>query len=245
MKIVFMKPTTISLVLLLGAVTLNPCRAPAQPASTPPAAPAATVKPSDLFPDAVIAKGKNVEIKRSQLEDEVMHLRARAAAQGQKINPEQMPLYEQGLLEDLIRIQLLRAKATLDDKAAATKMAAKKMEDAVTQLGSSEALDRQLKAVDLSRQDLLSKWTDAATAENVLKRELSITVTDEDVKKFYDENPSRFEQPEMVRASHILLMTIDPKTKAELSKELKEAKHKQIEDILKRARAGEEFAKLA
>ncbi len=245
MKIVFMKPTTISLVLLLGAVTLNPCRAPAQPASTPPAAPAATVKPSDLFPDAVIAKGKNVEIKRSQLEDEVMHLRARAAAQGQKINPEQMPLYEQGLLEDLIRIQILRAKATLDDKAAATKMAAKKMEDAVTQLGSSEALDRQLKAVDLSRQDLLSKWTDAATAENVLKRELSITVTDEDVKKFYDENPSRFEQPEMVRASHILLMTIDPKTKAELSKELKEAKHKQIEDILKRARAGEDFAKLA
>ncbi|MGO8677920.1 MAG: peptidylprolyl isomerase [Limisphaerales bacterium] len=240
-----MKPTTISLVLLLGAVTLNPCRAPAQPASTPPAAPAATVKPSDLFPDAVIAKGKNVEIKRSQLEDEVMHLRARAAAQGQKINPEQMPLYEQGLLEDLIRIQILRAKATLDDKAAATKMAAKKMEDAVTQLGSSEALDRQLKAVDLSRQDLLSKWTDAATAENVLKRELSITVTDEDVKKFYDENPSRFEQPEMVRASHILLMTIDPKTKAELSKELKEAKHKQIEDILKRARAGEDFAKLA
>ncbi len=246
MKIVFMKPTTISLVLLLGAVTLNPCRALAQaPASTPPAAPAATVKPSDLFPDAVIAKGKNVEIKRSQLEDEVMHLRARAAAQGQKINPEQMPLYEQGLLEDLIRIQILRAKATVDDKAAATKMAAKKMEDAVTQLGSSEALDRQLKAVDLSRQDLLSKWTDAATAENVLKRELSITVTDEDVKKFYDENPSRFEQPEMVRASHILLMTIDPKTKAELSKELKEAKHKQIEDILKRARAGEDFAKLA
>jgi parvulin-like peptidyl-prolyl isomerase len=49
----------------------------------------------------------------------------------------------------------------------------------------------------------------------------------------------------MVRASHILLMTKDPKTKADLSKEVKEAKHKQIEDILKRARAGEDFAKLA
>ena len=57
------------------------------------------------------------------------------------------------------------------------------MEDAITELGSEEALDRQLKAMDLTRQELLDKWTDAATAENVLKRELNIHVTDEDVKK--------------------------------------------------------------
>ena len=119
------------------------------------------------------------------------------------------------------------------------------MEDARTELGSQEALDRQLKAVALTPQELLGKWTDAATAETVLKRELKVSVTDAEVKKFYDDNPSKFEQPEMVRASHILLMTIDPKTKAELSKEVKDAKHKQMEDILKRARAGEDFAKLA
>jgi peptidyl-prolyl cis-trans isomerase C len=241
-----MKLTSRSLVLLLGALTFVPCRAWAQaPAPATPAAPAAPAKPSDLFPDAVVAKGKDVEIKRSQLEDELMHLKARAAAQGQKISPEQIPLYEQGLLEDLIRIQLLRARATDDDKAAAKKTAVKKEQDAITDLGSEAAFDRQLKAVDLTRQELLGKWTDAATAENVLKRELNIHVTDADVQKFYDDNPSKFEQAEMVRASHILLMTRDPKTKAELSKEVKEAKHKQMEDILKRARSGEDFAKLA
>jgi peptidyl-prolyl cis-trans isomerase C len=241
-----MKPTTLSLVLALGALTFIPGRALAQaPAAATTAAPATPAKPSDLFPDTVVAKGKDVEVKRSQLEDELMHLKARAAAQGQKLNPDQLPLFEQGILEDLIRIQILRARATDDDKAAAKKMAAKKMEDAKTELGSEEALDRQLKAVDLTRQELLGKWTDAATAENVLKRELNVNVTDDDVKKFYGENPSKFEQPEMVRASHILLMTRDPKTKAELSKEVKEAKHKQIEDILKRARSGEDFAKLA
>jgi len=245
-KIVFMKPTILSLVLLLGALTFIPWRALAQaPAPATTAAPATPAKPSDLFPDAVVAKGKDVEIKRSQLEDELMHLKARVAAQGQKLNPDQMLLYEQGILEDLIRIQLLRARAADDDKAAAKKMAAKKMADTITELGSEEALDRQLKAADLTRPELLGKWTDAATAENVLKRELNINVTDEDVKKFYDDNPSKFEQPEMVRASHILLMTKDPKTKAELSKEAKEAKHKQIDDLLKRARSGEDFAKLA
>jgi peptidyl-prolyl cis-trans isomerase C len=245
MKIELMKPTTAPLLLVLGTVLLLPGRVSAQapaPAQAPASAPA---KASDLFPDPVIAKGKNVEVKRSQLEDEVMHLKARAAAQGQPLNPAQMPLYEQGLLEDLIRIQILRARATPDDKTTAQKTADKKMEAAVAQLGSGEALDRQLKAVDLSRQDLLSKWIDAATAENVLRRELHIQITDSDVQKFYDENPSKFEQPEMVRASHILLMTIDPKTQAELSKEVKEAKRARMEDLLKRARAGEDFAKLA
>jgi len=70
-------------------------------------------------------------------------------------------------------------------------------------------------------------------------------VTDEQIKKYYDENPARFEQPEMVRASHILLGTLDPTTRAELPEDKKQAKKKQMEDILKRAKAGEDFAKLA
>jgi peptidyl-prolyl cis-trans isomerase C len=93
--------------------------------------------------------------------------------------------------------------------------------------------------------NLRAKLTEEATIQTVLERELNINITDADVKKFYDENSSKFEQPETVRASHILLMTSDPKTKAELSADQKAAKHKLAEDLLKRARAGEDFAKLA
>jgi len=50
----------------------------------------------------------------------------------------------------------------------------------------------------------------SADAEAVIKRELKINITDADAKKYYDDNPARFEQPEMVRASHILLTTRDP-----------------------------------
>jgi peptidyl-prolyl cis-trans isomerase C len=87
--------------------------------------------------------------------------------------------------------------------------------------------------------------TDEAIAEAVLERELKVNVTDADVKKFYDDNPSKFEQPEMVRASHILISTKDMSTGVESTDDQKKAKRKQIEDLLKRARAGEDFAKLA
>ncbi len=70
-------------------------------------------------------------------------------------------------------------------------------------------------------------------------------MTDEEVKKFYDENPTRFEEPEMVRASHILLSTMDAATRQPLADDKKAVKRKQAEDLLKRARAGEDFAKLA
>jgi parvulin-like peptidyl-prolyl isomerase len=49
----------------------------------------------------------------------------------------------------------------------------------------------------------------------------------------------------MVRVSHILMATRDDKTNAELSEEQKAAKRKKADDLLKRAKAGEDFTKLA
>jgi peptidyl-prolyl cis-trans isomerase C len=67
----------------------------------------------------------------------------------------------------------------------------------------------------------------------------AVAATDTDAKDFYDKNPDKFQQPESVRASHILLMTKD---KDEAAK--KTAKTK-IDELLKRAKAGEDFAALA
>ena len=86
----------------------------------------------------------------------------------------------------------------------------------------------------------MEKWAEGGAAEALVKRELKVNVTDDDVKKFYDDNPAQFEKAEMVRASHILLGTRDMTTQKELTDDQKAAKRKQLEDILKRARAGEE-----
>ncbi len=236
-----------SLVLLLFAAAPPVWgAAPDQPAATNAAAAAKpSTKPSDLFGSKVIAKGKGVEVTRGQLDDEVIRLKAQVAAHGQTLPPEQLAVMERQILEQLIQVQLLKAQATDADKAAGKALAEKRFEEAKTRLGSEEQLNRQLKLMGATREEVLAKWTDSAIAETVLKRELKVNVTDADAKKYYAENPARFEEPEMVRASHILLLTTDPKTNTQLTDEQKAAKRKQMEGLLKRARAGEDFAALA
>jgi peptidyl-prolyl cis-trans isomerase C len=220
--------------------------APDRPATTNGAAaskPASRL--TELFPDKVIAKGKGVEVNRSQLDEEIIRFKSQVAGRNQTVPPEQMAMMERQLLEQLIQVQLLQGKATDEDKAAGKILAGKRFEEAKTKLGSEDALNRQLKLMGVTREEVQAKWTESAVAESVLKRELKVNITDADAKKYYDDNPARFEEPEMARASHILLTTTDPKTNAELTEDQKTAKHKEMEGLLKRARAGEDFAKLA
>ena len=242
-----MKSTLTSLVPLLAAAAL-PALAPAPSRAATTNAPAPTkppVKTSDLFATKVVAKGKGFEITRAQLDDEVIRIKSQYAGRGQNIPPQDLALMDRRVLEQLIQVQLLRTKATEADVAAGKALAEKRFEEAKTRLGSEETLNRQLKLMGATREEVLAKWTESATAETVLKRELKVNITDAEVRKYYDDYPARFEEPEMVRASHILLMTSDPKTNTELTDEQKAAKRKQMEGLLKRARAGEDFAKLA
>jgi len=233
---------TVIIALALALATLPGLQAAD---ATNTAAAKSEAKPKALAEDQVVAKGKGVEIKRSRLDDEVAAIRSGAEARGQAIPAEQLMMLEQQILDRIIQIQLLAAKATPQDKATAKENTTKRFETIKTRAGSDEALDRQLKSVGMTRETLQAKMLEEAIAETVLERELKINITDEQVKKFYDENPSKFEQSETVRASHILLMTKDMTTGEELSAEKKAAKKKEAEGLVKRARAGEDFAKLA
>lgn len=205
------------------------------------AANASTNKLGDLFADQVIAKGKGVEIKRSQLDDAISDIRATALARGQQIPPDEMQRIEKATFDHLVQVQLLLQKATDADKAGGKAEGDKRMEIIRKRAISEEALARQLKALNLTPDTLHSRLIEEATAETVLRD--NVKVTDDEVKKFYDENPSKFEEPEQVRASHILISTGDPRSP--MSDDQKKEKRKLAEDLLKRARGGEDFAKLA
>jgi parvulin-like peptidyl-prolyl isomerase len=218
----------------------------AEPASTNAAASGRSpMKVSDLFGDPTVAKGKGFEIKRGELEKEVDRTIAQAAASGRQLPPEQKNLLEQSLLEQIISLQVLQGKATEADRATGYVMADKQFAELKAQAGSDENLDRRLNAAGATREEVLSKWRMAGTAEAVVQREIKVDVSDDDVKKSYEENKSKFEQPEMVRVSHIALSTRDLVRGTELPEAEKAQKQKLAAELVKRARAGEDFAKLA
>jgi peptidyl-prolyl cis-trans isomerase C len=84
------------------------------------------------------------------------------------------------------------------------------------------------------RRDLLnSKTIEAEVAPK-------LAVTDQELDAFYKGNPEQFKSPESVRASHILIGVAKDATPA-----TKAAAKTEAEGVLKRVKAGEDFAALA
>lgn len=79
--------------------------------------------------------------------------------------------------------------------------------------------------------------TQALLEETVNK---NITITDGEIKQYYDSNKSEFQVPERVKASHILIAV-----PADASKSVKEEKKARAEEIRARITKGEDFAELA
>ncbi len=239
-----MNITSQKTVLLLAALVAVGLRTGAAEPTNAAAETKAPAKPMELFADEVVAQGKGVKVSRAMLDEELINLKAAAAARGQTIPPQRMKLLEADVLERLIGRQLLNQRATAEDKAAGTDNANKALENIQKNAGGDEAFVRQLKTVGMTLDELKLKLNEESVAEAVLTREIKFEVSDADVKKYYDENPSQFEQPELVRAAHVLIGTRE-KDGSDMSDEKKKVQRKLAEDILKRAKAGEDFAKLA
>ena len=69
------------------------------------------------------------------------------------------------------------------------------------------------------------------------------SLSDEEMKKYYEEHKADYYKDE-VKASHILISTVDDNGK-ELSEAKKKEAKKKAEEVLKKAKSGEEFSELA
>jgi parvulin-like peptidyl-prolyl isomerase len=236
----------------LGTLLLTSPPAPAAAASAPTDATPAGANTNvnlnatmtALFGNPVIARGKGFEIKQSDLDEVMTGIKAAAAMRNQSIPPEQVKMVENEMLNRLIQVQLLLQTTTDADRTEGKKLADLQMQTLLERAGSQQALNRQFMALGMSMDQLRTRLMQEGTAQAALVRELKVTVTDAEAKQYYDDHPADFEQPEMVHIQQIFLSIHDPLTGTELSDDNKAAKEKELEDILKRARAGEDFTKL-
>lgn len=89
-------------------------------------------------------------------------------------------------------------KVTKDDVDAAIK-------DIITKVGSKEQLDMLLKQNGVTPADFRNDLTEEVKMKKLAEQLGSSNVSDAEAKKFYKENMSKFQHPQRVRASHILI----------------------------------------
>jgi len=202
-----------------------------------------------VFSSPVLAKGKAVSVTRSDLDEELIRIKTAYAAQGRTIQTDSL-MIERQVLDSLINRDLLMLKVTEADRAKGkaqfeTSLQRFKTNGGLTEEEFNQKLNQQLQIMGLTKKQWELQGIEQASLPVMLERELKTNPTEDQAKKYFDETPAKFERPEMVRAAHILLMTSDPATRKDLTDEQKAAKKKQMESILKRTQAGEDFGKLA
>jgi peptidyl-prolyl cis-trans isomerase C len=101
---------------------------------------------------------------------------------------------------------------------------------------------KALKELDMNESDLLDYTRRDLVISNFVEKTIisKITVSEDEARKFYDQNPDKFMRPESVRASHILI-GVDSKASAEEKKAAREKADK----LRKELTGGADFAALA
>jgi peptidyl-prolyl cis-trans isomerase C len=213
------------------------------PAETTPAAPAAEQKPAaDAKPielPEVVATVNGKDITRTQLQDIF-----NAAVQSSGMNvadlssAQQLGGYTQ-LLNDLIDRQLLLDAASKEEITSEDVEA--EIKKFKSQFPDEAIFDTQMKQAGMTPEKLQSDVREELKIRRWMESQVKTPdVTDADAKSFYESNLKEFEQPETVKASHILFM-VDADAAPEVVKEKQEAAQK----AAARAKGGEDFTTLA
>lgn len=231
------------LVLLSGAADCKEKKASA--AAKPAAAtkPAADTKPATTAssPSEVVATVNGTAITRAEM-DRAMNFMLAQNRISSPLSAEEKKKAEAAVLDQLISAELLYQAGKKLEVKDIDKLVETQMTQGRARFPSPDAYDKALKASGLTEKDLKEFARKEIYINNLIEKQIAskVSVTDEEIKKFYDENKDKFKHEEAVQASHILVGT-DPKATADDKKKARE----KAEAILKRVKGGENFAEIA
>jgi peptidyl-prolyl cis-trans isomerase C len=149
---------------------------------------------------------------------------------------------EDAALDQLINAEIIYQEGLKLGIKDLDKLVADKAAQGKAKFPSPVEYEAALKANNLTDKDILELIRKDIVIGKVFEKEVAdkITISDAEMKKFYDENTDKFKRPESYHASHILIGVKPDATPAEKQKAREKA-----ESIRKKILAGEDFATLA
>ena len=181
-------------------------------------------------------------ITQAKFDREMRIAQRRSSSTGKPLTDSQLSAIKKETLEQLIDRELLYQESQKKGIKVDETAVKEQLETLKKRFPSEAEFKNALSKMNLSEAGVKSEFARGMAIQKLIDKEFvqKVTVSDKEVKAYYDSNPDLFKQPGQVRASHILVK-VDPRGDASQKAEAR----KKIEKIQQKLHKGEDFAALA
>jgi peptidyl-prolyl cis-trans isomerase C len=205
----------------------------------------------------VVARVNGVSLGSEILQRELFAFSFQSKQMGKEIKPEEEYTIARELLKSAVARELIVQKAESLGITITEKKIDLQLKNIEEQFPNHKSFITALAFQHLSISTLKEKIHRTLLEDELMRREIApkVKVSDEAIQKYYDDNKSKFTKPVMYRVSHIHTTTLSPAGKPEdkasqikaerLTKMINSEAKEKISSLLKKVKAGEDFAGLA
>lgn len=211
---------------------------PAPGAAAGKAAPAAPKPVPAQLPD-VIARVNGATIERGEFERAVKSLEAQA---GGPVPAEQRDTVYRQMIDQLVAMKLLSQESVAKKVTVPDTEVDGRVQQVKGQFPNEQAFTAALAERQMTPDKLKAEIRQQMQAMKLVETEIvpTVTIGDADLNDFYTKNPDKFQEPEAVHVSHILLRLPQNADEAAKKKARSEA-----QSVLAQLKKGGDFAALA
>ena len=187
----------------------------------------------------IVAKVNGTDIAKKELEKLFTILSKQAAMSGQTKSDEEMLSFA---LNELINSEVLKQETVKKNIKPAADAVDKEFNAVRSRFPDEETFKKAIGEAGLSLEAVKSEIASQVALKELIAKEVEskVKISDNDIKKFYDENPNYFTTKDSVKASHILVKAEEGADEATVA-----AAKKKIEAILAEVKGGADFAETA
>ncbi|MCF7915641.1 MAG: peptidylprolyl isomerase [Spirochaetaceae bacterium] len=193
-------------------------------------------------PGDVVATVNGEEIGRQEFEQLLNYFRYQYSQQGMQVQGAQLQQLQAMVLESLIDNELMYQIAEENGYGPSDKELNEELKKTKEQFADEAAYQQALNQQGMSEQELKQELAKQMTKVQFEENKFGdqVTVDSSEIRAYYEDNPEQFEQPEQVRASHILIQVEEDASEAD-----KAAAKEKLQAAKERIENGEEFSAVA
>lgn len=229
------------LTLLTMPLALMLSLAPAAAEDAKPADKGASVASANVAP-ANVAAVNGVAVTKHAFDREVSLFERRIRRPISALQPDQLAQVNDSILNDLINRELLFQESGKQKVEISKETIQKEFDRIKGRYKDPKKFETVMTQMKMTPDDLKDQIHRKMAVQELIQKEVGgkISVTEEEAKLVFDENPEDFKQQAQVHARHILI-----KVEKDADEAAKSAARKKLEAVQVKANKGEDFAELA